>query len=49
MVAAPLTLPLIERFRLLRFTEPQFDAYEPGQPTQHRITRGSLAGRARAG
>ena len=48
MVTAPLTLPLIERFRLLRFTEPQFDAYEPGQPTQHRITRGSLA-RARAG
>ena len=48
IVTAPLTLPLIERFRLLRFTEPQFDAYEPGQPTQHRITRGSLA-RARAG
>jgi len=48
VVAAPLTLPLIDRFRLLRFTEPQFDGYEPGQPTQHRITRGSLA-RARAG
>ena len=48
MVAAPLTLPLIDRFRLLRFTEPQFDGYEPGQPTRHRITRGSLA-RARAG
>jgi hypothetical protein len=43
-----LTLPLIDRFRLLRFTEPQFDGYEPGQPTRHRITRGSLA-RARAG
>jgi hypothetical protein len=48
MVAAPLTLPLIDRFRLLRFTEPQFDGYEAGQPTRHRITRGSLA-RARAG
>ncbi len=46
MVAAPLTLPLIDRFRLLRFTEPQFDGYEPGQPTRHRITRGSLARRA---
>ncbi len=48
VVAAPLTLPLIDRFRLLRFTEPEFDGYEPGQPTRHRITRGSLA-RARAG
>ncbi len=47
-VTAPLTLPLIDRFRLLRFTEPQFDGYEIGQPTRHRITRGSLA-RARAG
>jgi hypothetical protein len=47
-VAAPLTLPLIDRFRLLRFTEPQLDSYEIGQPTRHRITRGSLA-RARAG
>ena len=47
-VAAPLTLPLIDRFRLLRFTEPQFDGYEIGQPTRHRITRGSLA-RARTG
>jgi hypothetical protein len=47
-VTAPLTLPLIDRFRLLRFTEPQFDGYEFGQPTRHRITRGSLA-RARAG
>ena len=49
MVVAPLTLPLIERFRLLRFTDPQFDGYEPGQPMRHRITRGSLARRARAG
>ena len=48
MVVAPLTLPLIDRFRLLRFTEPHFDSYAPGQPTRHRITRGSLA-RARAG
>lgn len=48
MVTAPLTLPLLDRFRLLRFTEAQFDGYEPGQPTRHRITRGSLA-RARTG
>ena len=48
IVTAPLTLSLIDRFRLLRFTEPQFDGYEPSQPTRHRITRGSLA-RARAG
>ena len=48
MVTAPLTLPLIDRFRLLSFTEPQLDGYEAGQPTRHRITRGSLA-RARAG
>jgi hypothetical protein len=48
VVAAPLTMPLIDRFRLLRFTEPHFDDYAPGQPTRHRITRGSLA-RARAG
>ena len=48
VVVAPLTLPLLDRFRLLRFTEPQFDGYESGQPTRHRITRGSLA-RGRAG
>ena len=47
IVAAPLTLPLIDRFRLLRFTEPQFDGYELGQPTRHRITRGTLARGAR--
>jgi hypothetical protein len=48
VVVAPLTLPLIDRFRLLRFTEPQLEDHVPGQPTRHRITRGSLA-RARAG
>ncbi len=46
-VTAPLSLPLIERFRLLRFTDPAPGPYELPQPTRHRITRGSLA-RARA-
>jgi hypothetical protein len=48
IVIAPLTVPLLDRFRLLRFTEPAAGPYEFGQPTRHRITRGSLA-RARAG
>jgi hypothetical protein len=48
IVIAPLTLPLLDRFRLLRFTELAAGPYEFGQPTRHRITRGSLA-RARAG
>ena len=43
-----MTLPLLDRFRLFRFTEPAAGPYEIGQPTHHRITRGSLA-RARAG
>ena len=47
IVNAPLPLPLIDRFRLLRFTEPAGSQSELGKPTQHRITRGSLA-RARA-
>lgn len=47
VVTAPLLLPLLDRFRLLRFTEPVGGPYEPGRPTQHRITRGGLA-RARA-
>jgi hypothetical protein len=55
IVTAPLLLPLLDRFRLLRFTEPVSGldsdklnrSYELGQPTRHRITRGSLA-RARA-
>ncbi|HEX9115999.1 MAG TPA: helicase-associated domain-containing protein, partial [Anaerolineae bacterium] len=46
-VAAPLALSLVERYRLLRFTEPQPEPATAGQPTQHRITRRSLA-RARA-
>jgi len=46
-VSAGLWLPLFDRFRLLRFTEPGAGRYEPGEPTHHRITRGSLA-RARA-
>jgi hypothetical protein len=46
-ISAPLLLPLLDRFRLLRFTEPAADPVELGQPTQHRITRGGLA-RARA-
>ncbi len=47
IVTAPLLLPLFDRFRLLRFTEPIAEPYEPGRPTRHRITRGGLA-RARA-
>jgi len=47
IITAPLLLPLFDRFRLLRFTEPVAEAYEPGRPTRHRITRGGLA-RARA-
>ena len=54
-ISAPLLVPLLDRFRLLRFTEPAVEpagsaAAEPvdlGQPTHHRITRGGLA-RARA-
>jgi len=46
-ISAPLLLPLLDRFRLLRFTEPVSDPYVFGQPTRHRITRHSLA-RARA-
>ncbi len=42
-VSAPLWLPLLDRFRLLRFTEPVSGRYELGEPTRHRITRGSLA------
>jgi hypothetical protein len=47
VVTAPLLLPLLDRFRLLRFTEPADEPYELGRPTRHRITRGGLA-RARA-
>jgi hypothetical protein len=46
-VSAPLLVPLLDRFRLLRFTEPAAGLYELGQPTRHRIIRGSLA-RARS-
>jgi len=48
VVVAPPATPLLDRFRLLRFTEPLSESHEIGQPTRHRITRGSLA-RARAG
>jgi len=47
-VTAPLAVPLMDRYRLLRFSEPASEAPQPGQPTRHRITRRSLA-RARAG
>jgi hypothetical protein len=51
VISAPLLLPLLDRFRLLRFTEPAAaTSVNPdglGQPTRHRITRGGLA-RARA-
>lgn len=44
IVRAPLALPLLDRFRLLRFTDPVHPlAVAPAGPTQHRITRGSLA------
>ena len=46
-VVAPLWLPLNDRSRLLRFTEPVGGPYDWGAPTRHRITRGSLS-RARA-
>lgn len=50
VVTAPLRCPLLDRFRLLRFTEPvPLPDGEPAPPaaTRHRISRGSLA-RARA-
>ena len=42
-ITAPLTVPLLDRFRLLRFTEPKNETPEPGQPTRHRVTRRSLS------
>ena len=48
-ISAPLRAPLNDRFRLLRFTEPAMADYRLGQPTRHRITRGSLAGARAAG
>jgi hypothetical protein len=48
-VSAPLRLPFNDRYRLLRFTEPAMAGYRLGQPTRHRITRGSLAGARAAG
>jgi hypothetical protein len=48
-ISAPLRTPLNDRFRLLRFTEPAMADYRLGQPTRHRITRGSLAGARAAG
>ena len=48
-ISAPLRTPLNDRFRLLRFTEPAMADYRLGQPTRHRMTRGSLAGARAAG
>lgn len=48
-ISAPLRTPLNDRYRLLRFTEPVMAGYRMGQPTGHRITRGSLAGARAAG
>lgn len=48
-ISAPLRVPLNDRYRLLRFTEPAMGGYRLGQPTRHRITRGSLAGARAAG
>jgi hypothetical protein len=48
-VSAPLRLPLNDRFRLLRFTAPAMAGYRLGQPTRHRMTRGSLAAARAAG
>lgn len=53
IVTAPLRCPLLDRFRLLRFTDPiplqagDVAAGQPPRATRHRISRGSLA-RARA-
>jgi len=42
-ILAPLELPLLDRFRLLRFTEPVAgDAETPPKATRHHITRDSL-------
>jgi hypothetical protein len=46
-VLAPPSLPLMDRFRLLRFTDPAPGVGESGRPTLHRITRDGLS-RARA-
>jgi hypothetical protein len=48
-ISAPLRAPLNDRYRLLRFTEPATAEYRLGQPTRHRITRGSLAAARAAG
>jgi hypothetical protein len=48
-ISAPLRAPLSDRYRLLLFTEPAMTGYRMGQPTRHRITRGSLAGARAAG
>jgi hypothetical protein len=42
-IAAPLLLPLRERRRLLRVSEPDAEASQWGRPTRHRLTRRSLA------
>lgn len=47
VVTAPLLCPLLDRYRLLRFTEPLPETTAMAQATRHRITRGSLT-RARA-
>jgi hypothetical protein len=48
-IVAPLDVPLMDRFRLLRFSEPVAnDARSLALATRHRITRDSLA-RARSG
>jgi hypothetical protein len=43
VVSAHPAAPLMDRFRLLRFTELAQGPYLPGRATRHRITRGSLA------
>ncbi len=50
LITAPLLCPLLDRFRLLRFTDPEPNAPEGpvlGRSTRHRIHRSSLA-RARS-
>lgn len=50
LVTAPMLCPLLDRFRLLRFTDPEPDANKGpmlGRSTRHRIHRSSLA-RARS-
>lgn len=52
VITAPLLCPLLDRFRLLRFTDPltgEINAAQVSTATRHRISRGSLARARRSG